>query len=84
MNLTTEIETLIKKAEAMKPAVGVNKKYLNKCIDRLTDASLYSEKIIMEGSLAAQPQAFHGVMAEQACICLEGAIDADCPMHGRR
>lgn len=82
MNLTQKIEELITLAEGMKTAVGVNKKYLNKCVDRLLDASLYSEKIVLPGSLADRANEYIQTSNIEGCICPMGARSADCPVHG--
>lgn len=78
MNLTEQIQNLITEAETMKSAVGVNKKYINKTIDRLTDAWLYSQQLIVPGSLADRPEA----QSNGVCICPLGAVDKTCPIHG--
>jgi hypothetical protein len=82
MNLTQSINELVIQAEAMKKAVGVNKKYLNKTIDRLTDAWLYSQHIVLPGSLGDRPEAQAPTQQRPGCICPAGAIDSDCPVHG--
>lgn len=73
-----KIQETIKHFVAMKTAIGVDKKWLNKTIARLEEAEAFAAKIVLPGSLAANEPSTTGI----ECICPAGAVDTNCPKHG--
>lgn len=82
MNLTQQIQALIEQAEQARTSVGVNKKYLNKTIDRLTDAWLYSQQLTIAGSIGSKAPIQDVITDSDLCSCVQGAIDKGCIIHG--
>lgn len=67
------------KIAAMKKAVGVDPKWMNRTLSHLDNAYAAAGLIIHPGTLADTPEA---EKANTACICPPGALDKTCPMHG--
>ncbi len=73
--ITSEIKSLIKQCELLRPQSGINKKALNKAIANLEVAELWSERIINFGLTSPADK-------DAPCTCLPGSIDkVDCPVH---
>lgn len=69
------------KIAAMKKAVGVDPKWMNRTLSHLDNAYASSILIIRNGSLADTPEAS---VPSGTCTCPTGAVDSTCPVHGQK
>lgn len=81
MNPSQIIQQAIDQISAMKKAVGVDPKWMNRTLSHLDNAYASSKLIIRDGSLAATPEASAN---SETCICPHGAEDSSCPVHGQK
>jgi hypothetical protein len=85
MNQTPQqvIEEAISKLNAMKKAVGVDPKWMNRTLSHLDNAWSTAHHIVRAGSLADTPEASSA--SSESCTCpFAGTVDSACPIHGRK
>lgn len=76
---TQIIQEAIDNIKAMKGAVGVDPKWMNRTLSHLDNAFASATLIVRAGSLADTPEATS--VSERDCICPPGAVDKHCPVH---
>ena len=81
MNPSQIIKEAYDRIAAMKKAVGVDPKWMNRTLSHLDNAFASSKLIVRDGSLAATPEAS---ALSETCICPTGAVDNTCPIHGQK
>lgn len=83
--ITQAISQVIALANNLKTNPNTNKKFLNKTISRLEDAWLVSQHLDKNSFVDSHPAG--NLAPAQApfntlhCICPDGALDSNCPVH---
>lgn len=76
------VKEAIDKLTAMKKAVGVDPKWMNRTLSHLDNAWSTSHHIVRSGSLADTPEA---IAPSETCSCpFDGIVDENCPIHGSK